>query len=765
MEAEKIRSLIGKMSLEQKAQICSGRDFWKTQDIPELDIPSAMMCDGPNGLRKQLGKGDHLGINESIETVCYPTASAMASSFDRELIHDLGVNLGKECRSEDVAMLLGPGVNIKRSPLCGRNFEYFSEDPYVAGEMGAAYIKGVQSEGVASCVKHFAANNQETSRLSGSSQVDERTLHEIYLPAFENAVKNANVKSVMCAYNALNGIFCAENKELLTDILRSDWGFDGFVVTDWGAVKDRVKGLHAGVDLEMPGSTEGKTAKIIAAVENGELPQEVLDETVYRVLSFVMNWAEVSKKQISFDREKAHQDAEKYASECAVLLKNENELLPLSLNKKIAYIGDFASSPRYQGAGSSHINVKHAVSALEEVPAGSEIRYARGYDSSSETVDVVLEEEAVRTAEECDMAVLFLGLPESYETEGLDRENINIPENQNHLVDAVYEVQKNIAVVLYGGSVMELPWIDKVSSVLLMHLGGDRVGAATDSLLFGEKNPSGKLAETWPMQLQDNPSYLNFPGEEGIVEYHEGIFVGYRYYEKKNMAVRFPFGHGLSYTKFAYSNLTVSSDKITDHSTLTVSVDVENTGSCFGKEAVQLYIGADNSKIRRAVKELKGFEKVSLNPGEKKTVKFTLDSRAFSYYETKIHDWYMENGAYTVYVGSSSADVRLTAEITAETERELPIHYTRYSTFADLLKSEEGRNFFAEFTKMLGNRGNTDEKPEGETEEDKDDPMGAGARKAAEHMMMEMTLNGLYSYGMMTEEAVDQLVERLNNKN
>ncbi len=480
-----VEKLLAEMTLEEKAQMCSGRDFWFTQDNERLGIPGVMMCDGPNGLRKQTGEGDHLGINESIETVCYPTASAFAASFDRELLEQLGELLGQECQAEHVAMLLGPGVNIKRSPLCGRNFEYFSEDPYLAGKLAASYIRGLQSQGVAACVKHFAANNQETRRMSGSSRVEERTLHEIYLPAFEDAVKEGHVRSVMCAYNAVNGTFCSENEELLNGILRRDWGFDGFVVTDWGATKRRPLGIKAGVDLEMPGSRQGKTEAILKALEEGTLTREELDQAVRNQLRFVREALENQKEDAVFDREAARRKAEEFAAECAVLLKNDG-VLPLKKGSRVAFIGSFAEKPRYQGAGSSHINEKHPMAALD-CTEGMQVSYARGYDASggqmeegsgSQMEDAsgkqsedafgrptenALLKEAVETARNADVAVIFAGLPESFETEGCDREHMRMPENQNVLIREIAKVQKNTVVVLHGGSPMELPWYDDSS--------------------------------------------------------------------------------------------------------------------------------------------------------------------------------------------------------------------------------------------------------------------------------------------------------------
>lgn len=747
------------MTLEEKAQMCSGRDFWKTQDVGRLGVPSVMMCDGPNGLRKQIGEGDHLGINESIDTVCYPTASAMASSFDRDLLKYLGEALGEECQAENVGMLLGPGVNMKRSPLCGRNFEYFSEDPYLAGELASAYIEGLQSKGIAACVKHFAANNQETQRLSGSSQVDERTLHEIYLPAFEKAVKKGKARSLMCAYNAVNGIFCAENKELMTDILRDQWGFEGLVVTDWGAVKDRVKGLKAGVDLEMPGSTRGKTAGIITAVKNGELKMDVLDAAVRNILNFVNETLEKREEKTVFDREAAHQKSEAFAKECAVLLKNDG-LLPLKKEQKVAFIGGFAEKVRYQGSGSSHIHVEHPVSAMECVDELSVV-YAKGYEEASAEVDEALMLEAVAAAKEAEAAVVFAGLPDAFEAEGCDRENLNLPENQNVLIRELTKVQKNLAVVLHGGSAVTFPWKDDVNAILCMHLGGDRAGKAAVDLLYGMANPSGKLAETWPLKMEDNPSYLNFPGEKGTVEYREGIYVGYRYYDKKAMEVLFPFGHGLSYTKFCYENLKISKECVSDKERLTVSCKVKNTGDCAGKEVVQLYAGMKKSAVRRAVRELKAFEKIALQPGEEKEVTFTLDADALAYYETKIHDWFVESGEMEVSVGSSSRDLRLTASVEIHSEMVLPMTVTRMTTIGELQKMKKGREFVQSFMQKMGIG---QESKISEADKRLDDAMGEGSEKARMHMMFAMPLNGLITYGAMTEEAVDTLIRSLNEE-
>ena len=739
-----IETLLQELTLEEKAQLCSGRDFWMTQDNERLGIPKVMMCDGPNGLRKQPGEADHLGINKSIETVCYPTASAVAASFDTDMLEDLGHTLGQECQAENVAMLLGPGVNMKRSPLCGRNFEYFSEDPYLAGKLAAAYIRGLQSEGVAACVKHFACNNQETRRMSGNSVVDERSLREIYLPAFEAAVKEGKTRSIMCAYNALNGTFAAENKALLTDILRTDWGFDGFVVTDWGAVKDRVKGLLAGLDLEMPGSTEGKTAKIMAAVEDGSLPEAVLNEAVRNVLRFVNDAVQNRREDAVIDRAAADEKALRFAENSAVLMKNEDGLLPVRKGQKLAVIGSYAESPRYQGAGSSHINAPHVVSFLEAMEN-------RGWEISYANEDLLAE--AAETAKAADVVLLFTGLPELYETEGADRENLDLPDGVNRLAAAVCEANPNTAVVLLGGAPVLMPWYDAAKSVLCLYLGGDRVGEAAANLLTGKANPSGKLAETWPLRLEDNPSFLNFPGEEGVVHYAEGIYIGYRYYDKKKLEVRAPFGHGLSYTEFAYSDLSFDKTEVTEKDHFTVSCRVKNIGTVPGKEVVQLYVGVPQSRVNRAVRELKGFTKVELAPGEEKTVTFTLDSRAVSYWETRIGGWFTESGRAVIEIGSSSRDLRLSGEVKMNSSMRIPTVFTRQTTIGELMNDPKGAAIVA---KMLGS-GKSDEDMQ-----EADEAMGAGAKRMREKMMMEMPLGSLVSYGRMSDEQLDGLLTMLN---
>lgn len=748
-----MENIISQLTLEEKASLCSGRDFWHTKAVERLGIPSLMMCDGPHGLRKQEGEGDHLGINVSIETNCYPTASALANSFDREVLETLGTALGQECQAENVAMLLGPGLNMKRSPLCGRNFEYFSEDPYLAGELGASYIRALQAQGVAACVKHFAANNQETRRMSGSSQLDERTLHEIYLPAFEAAVKQGKTRSVMCAYNAINDVFCSENKMLLKDILRDQWGYQGFVVTDWGAVKDRVKGVRAGLDLEMPGGGGTQDQLIVEAVKNGALAEEDLDNAVRNMLKFVADYQKNRNPNAKVDRKANTVLSGELAAKCAVLLKNEGGILPLQ-EETVGFIGEFAVRPRFQGAGSSHINVPHAVSALEAAE-GKHVFYAQGYDIHQADNAEALLAEAVELAKKVPTAVIFAGLPDSFESEGGDRDTLEIPENQNRLIEAVAAANPNTVVVLHGGSAMELPWLDRVKSVLYVALGGESVGAATVKLLYGEVNPSGKLSETWPRKLSDNPSYLNFPGENGKPIYAEGIYIGYRYYDKKEMDVLFPFGYGLSYTQFDYSDLKLEKTEISDTETLKVSCKVKNVGHVPGAEAVQLYVRDEASSVRRPVRELKGFEKVFLNPGEEKEVSFTLDKRSFAYYEVKIHDWFVESGRFFIEIGASSRDIRLSAPVTVNGTRELPVHVTRLTTIGELTQFPRGRAFVENM--IAARKSHTEE-----ATKDNEKNMGEGSDKIVKSMMTEMPLSSLVTYGVMTFQQLDGLIASLN---
>ena len=591
MTKKKIKDLIAKMTLEEKAAMCSGADFWHTESCERLGIPASMVSDGPHGLRKQDDKADHLGVNESIKAVCFPAGCGTAASFNRDLLYHMGETLGNECQAEGVSVILGPAVNIKRSPLCGRNFEYYSEDPLVASEIAGSLIRGVQSKHVGTSLKHFLANNQETRRMSVNEIIDERTLNEIYLAAFEGAVKKAKPWTVMCSYNRINGTYAAAHHKYLTETLRDKWGFDGYVMSDWGAVNDRVEDLKAGLDLEMPSSMGVNDKLIVEAVQNGTLEEQVLDTAVERILNIVYRYTENRDTEAVFNLDHDHEAAKKVAEETIVLLKNEN-VLPLTEGEEIAFIGKYAKKPRYQGGGSSHINSHKITGALDaaEAAGNTHIVYAQGFDDKEDKTDEVLLAEAVETAKKAKAAVIFAGLPDAFESEGFDRKHMRMPDCQNELIERVEAVQPNTIVVLHNGAPVEMPWADRVKGILEAYLGGQAVGGAEYDILFGKVNPSAKLPETFPKQLEDNPSYLAGFGEGDHVEYREGIFVGYRYYDKKKMDVLFPFGYGLSYTTFAYSNLCLDKKTMKDTEELTVSVDVTNTGDRTGKEVVQLYV-------------------------------------------------------------------------------------------------------------------------------------------------------------------------------
>ena len=662
MAERNIQDLIKQMTLEEKAGLCSGKDFWNTKAVSRLGIPSVMLSDGPHGLRKQEGKSDHLGLNESIPAVCFPAGCAIASSWDRESAAKLGITLANECQAENVSTILGPAMNIKRSPLCGRNFEYLSEDPIVSSELAIAYVQAVQSKNVVTTPKHFMANNQEFHRMTSDSIMDERTMREIYLASFENMVKQAKPWTMMGAYNKLNGTYLCENKLILTDILRDEWGFDGYIMSDWGAMNDRVDALKAGCELEMPGMTDRTDKEIIAAVQSGDLDEELLNQVVERFLTVVFKYVDNRNQEAAFDREADHQVARELAEESSILLKNKDKILPLKTEQKVAFIGQYAKEPRYQGGGSSHINSFKLVSAVE-ASKELQVTYASGYDDSLDVAVEELENQAVELAKKSDVAVLFIGLPDRYESEGYDRKHMQLPANQIALLERLSQVQENLVVVLHNGSAVEMPWIDKVKGVLEVYLGGQAVGEATVNLLYGEVNPSGRLAETFPLRLQDTPCYLHYGGENDKSVYHEGVFVGYRYYSSKEMPVLFPFGHGLSYTQFAYDNLVLSQTELTDIDKLLVSVDVTNTGHCYGREVVQVYVAAPNSKIIRPGLELRAFDKIGLEPGETKTVTVELDKRSFAYWDVESHDWFVEEGKYQIIIGRSAEEKILVADV------------------------------------------------------------------------------------------------------
>ena len=662
MAERNIQDLIKQMTLEEKAGLCSGKDFWNTKAVSRLGIPSVMLSDGPHGLRKQEGKSDHLGLNESIPAVCFPAGCAIASSWDRESAAKLGITLANECQAENVSTILGPAMNIKRSPLCGRNFEYLSEDPIVSSELAIAYVQAVQSKNVVTTPKHFMANNQEFHRMTSDSIMDERTMREIYLASFENMVKQAKPWTMMGAYNKLNGTYLCENKLILTDILRDEWGFDGYIMSDWGAMNDRVDALKAGCELEMPGMTDRTDKEIIAAVQSGDLDEELLNRAVERFLTVVFKYVDNRNQEAVFDREADYQVARELAEESSILLKNKDKILPLKTEQKVAFIGQYAKEPRYQGGGSSHINSFKLVSAVE-ASKELQVTYARGYDDGLDVAVEELEDQAVELAKKSDVAVLFIGLPDRYESEGYDRKHMQLPANQIALLERLSQVQENLVVVLHNGSAVEMPWIDKVKGVLEVYLGGQAVGEATVNLLYGEVNPSGRLAETFPLRLQDTPCYLHYGGENDKSVYHEGVFVGYRYYSSKEMPVLFPFGHGLSYTQFAYDNLVLSQTELTDIDKLLVSVDVTNTGHCYGREVVQVYVAAPNSKIIRPGLELRAFDKIGLEPGETKTVTVELDKRSFAYWDVESHDWLVEEGKYQIIIGRSAEEKILVADV------------------------------------------------------------------------------------------------------
>lgn len=747
-----VKEMVRKMSLEEKAGLCSGADFWHTKAVERLDVPQMMVSDGPHGLRKQEETADHLGLDESIKAVCFPAGCATAASFDRKLLRTLGETLGKECQAEGIGVLLGPAVNIKRSPLCGRNFEYFSEDPYLAGQMASSYIKGVQSKGVGTSIKHFLANNQEHRRMSSSSEVDERTLREIYLPAFEEAVKKAKPWTVMCSYNRINGVYAAQNKKYLTDVLRGEWGFDGFVVSDWGAVNDRVADLEAGLELEMPSSFGINDKKIVEAVEKGELSEEVLDKAVERILSIVAKSAENRKEGAVYDKEEDHRLARRIAAESMVLLKNDG-VLPLRKGARIAFIGEFAENPRFQGGGSSHINTFKTESAWEMADK-SHVIYAQGYRTKEDKLDDTLLSEAIRAAALAETAVVFAGLPDAFESEGFDRTHMRLPKCQNELIEAVCDANPNTIVVLHNGSPVEMPWIHKVKGVLETYLGGQAVGGAVVDVLYGDVNPSGRLPETLPLKLEDNPSYIFYSGEGDKVEYREGVFVGYRYYDKKKMEVLFPFGHGLSYTSFLFSNLKVSQKRMDDTEELQVTVEVKNTGHCAGKEVVQLYVAApEDGEVIRPVRELRGFEKVELAPGERKTVSFRLGRRAFAYYDTEISDFRVPTGEYRIEIGRSSRDICLSEAVVVRDTSDKRIPITMDTTLGDILKLSGAKEIVEEMIERMGiaDSGN-------------DGNLGEGTADMAEAMQRYMPLRSAFSFsgGQVTAEQMEEILERLN---
>lgn len=756
-----ISMLIKEMTLEEKAGMCSGLDFWHLKGVERLGIPSVMVSDGPHGLRKQDDSGDHLGINDSIKAVCFPPACLSACSFDRELIKEMGIQIGKEAQAENLSVMLGPAVNIKRSPLCGRNFEYYSEDPYLSGEMAVACIQGIQSQGVGTSIKHFAANNQEYNRLSCSSEVDERTLREIYFPAFETAVKKAQPKTVMCSYNMINGVYSSENPWLLTDVLRDEWGFKGYVMSDWGAVNERVAGLKAGLELEMPSSNGTGDMEIINAVKDGTLDEAVLDRAVERILNVVFDYID-NRHNEKLELEADHEEAKHIACESMVLLKNE-EMLPLKKEEKVAFVGGFFKTPRYQGGGSSHINSFKVDSAWNCLNGEKNVTYVEGFSAVDDVYDENLAKEACEAAKNADKVVIFAGLPDSFESEGYDRKHMQLPDCQNRLISEIAKVQPNLVVVLHNGSPVEMPWLSYAKAILEAYLGGQAGGSAVAAILYGDVNPSGKLAETFPYKLADNPSYFNFACPKKV-EYHEGLYVGYRYYDKKEMNVAFPFGHGLSYTTFEYSNIRLSADRITEKDTVKVSLDIKNTGDVAGKEVVQIYVKDNTGVCSRPVKELKGFEKVYLEPGETKTVTICLDSRSFAWYSTDINGWFTGSGEYEILAGASSRDIRLSAVLNIESSQILPLNLNINTTIGELMSNDKTKKYAIKFQRQMDTYFNgldgTDIQEEDAQEEDK-----AVGDDMAEATTASTPLRNLVGFGIYKKEEMLALIEEMKGEN
>jgi beta-glucosidase len=691
---------VSELTLEEKASLCLGSDFWHTAPVDRLGIPAIMVSDGPHGLRAQLEQGDHVGLLASAPATCFPTASALASSWDPELFRTTGEALGREAKKLGVSVVLGPGINMKRSPLCGRNFEYVSEDPWLAGELATAMVEGTQSEGVGTSVKHYAANNQEDDRLRVSAEVDERSLREIYLPAFERVVKQAQPWTIMCAYNKLNGTYCSEHHWLLTEVLREEWGFEGLVVSDWGAVHDRVAALRGGLDLEMPPNLGVSDAAIVEAVRNGSLDESILDEAVSRVLRLVDRSQPAALAEgAEFNLDDHHSLARRAAHESAVLLKNDGRVLPLQPQEgsTVAVIGEFARTPRFQGAGSSQVNPTKVDVALDELQSAlggrAEVRFAAGFGIGTTDNDGHLLRQAVELAGEADHVLVFLGLPGEDESEGFDRTHIDLPANQLVLLHALAEVHDRLIVILANGGVVRVStWEDRVAVILECWLSGQAAGGAAVDLLLGVANPSGKLAETIPVRLQDNSSYFNFPGEEGVVHYGEGIFIGYRAYDKLIQPVSYPFGFGLSYTTFQIEDVNVSvGGSVADGDlAVTVTASVTNTGQRAGAEVVQVYVEDVEASVARPLHELKGFVRVDLEPGETKQVSCQLDERAFAFWSRRFGQWVVESGEFIIAVGSSSRDLVATEAITIDAPR-LSLPLGPDSTLHEWLEDERGR--------------------------------------------------------------------------
>ena len=690
----KHQDIIEKMTIEEKAAFLSGKGEWQTRDFERLGIPSIFCSDGPHGIRKQAGAGDHLGLNASLPATCFPTAATIANSWNTELGETLGETLGEEAMAEGVNVLLGPGLNIKRSPLCGRNFEYFSEDPYLAGKMAASYVRGIQSQGVYACPKHFAVNSQELRRMAMNSVVDERTLREIYLTGFEIAVKEGGAKTIMSAYNEINGTYANENKHLLNDILRKEWGFDGIVITDWGASNDHALGVAAGSNLEMPNPGLDSARELIAAVESGKISIEDVDARVDELLDAVMTlYVNAQGKSDEFDKNAHHNVARRAAAESTVLLKNEGGILPLKAGAKVAIVGDFAFVPRYQGAGSSLVNPTKIETVAELIGTYDlqVVGMSRGYSRNGQE-DATVRKEALDMAAKADIVLYFFGLNEDSESEGMDRTHMRIPQNQINLLQELGQVNPNLVGIISAGSAIEMPWHHYFKALLHCYLNGQAGAGAVMDILTGDVNPSGKLSETIPRRLEDTPAYRYYPSQERTSEYRESLYVGYRYYDTADVPVLYPFGFGLSYTTFEYSGLEVNEEG--------VSFTITNSGSRDGAEVAQLYVGLPNGKVFRPKKELKGFAKVFLKAGESKKVSIAFDDKTFRYFNVNTNNWEVEDGKYVISVGASSADIRLTGEVLkSETTENIPYKKEELpSYYSGKIQSVET----AEYEKLLG---------------------------------------------------------------
>ena len=797
MSDSRIKLLLAELTLEEKAMLCTGKDFWNLHGIERLDLPSIMVTDGPHGLRKQTGEGDHVGLNAAVKATCFPTASGLAASWNTKLIEEMGTALGKECRAEEVSVLLGPGTNIKRNPLGGRNFEYFSEDPLLAGDMSAAWIKGVQSQGVGTSLKHFAVNNHEHCRMTVDAIVDQRTLREIYLPAFEKAVKQTQPWTIMCSYNKVNGTYAAEHKQLLDDILVNEWGFEGIVVTDWGANNDRVEGVKNGQHLEMPSSGDINTKKIMAAVESGQLTMEALDKSVARVLALILkSKASLEAEAVQADLSAHHELAARIAEETCVLLKNDG-ILPITVGKKIAVIGALANNTRYQGAGSSKINPFKLEQPLDEIKkqfGDANVSYTAGYhlNDKEDSAEIA---KAIELAKHADVVFLFAGLTPKYESEGFDRKHLNLPQVQLDLIAALGEQLNKTVVVLQNGAPVALPFVDKASAILEAYLGGQAGASAIAKVLSGEVNPSGKLAETFPMSLEDVPSQPYFPGSTKQVEYREAIWVGYRYFDTTKTKSLFPFGHGLSYTNFTYYHLKLLSgdkDHFAENDSIKLQITITNTGDKAGAEVVQCYVGQKSPSVPRPEKELKAFEKVFLEVGESKEITFELDYRAFAHWYRDKAKWIAESDDYRIYIGASVADIRETASIYLKTDTPVaqtdpaltpyfkpakrdfndsafsallgydipsptPVTpYTVNSTLGDIASEPLGKPLYdgmlSVFTEMMGG--------------DQNDSAAEADRLMAECMVADMPLRNLpvFNSQQYSEDQILQLISSLNDK-